>query len=520
MNVKFLPLLICFMLSPFFMQAQSNFENTFQKAKDAYFKNDFELALTHFEKIEKMDKKPKDTSWQNYYRKCQNAYIRSLKKDIKTNETLLQDKTEALRLRDSLYKETSYSLSNKNKAYTKLEAEKLVIESLSCSPSQKWQKAALVLEASHLNEQLNQKDQPEQLFSAILSTSLLLGERSWEKEILKNEKIQFIDFDEQSGTLRAAFANGQTAEILNFMDWINFPDSLFTIELSNKIDLPYPIQDWSIVPGQKSMAFAAGPKIYVLEKDQKEPTVIFAHEKNYIKGIVPTEANTINTFGSDNFINKIDLQTKTVEPIMGHSSIISDVLKTNNNKTTFFTSSNGALFKVSGNSAAGFKVVSDNLPLKISKINIFKDLQVKDYKSDVLLCGQENGFLTFYELKDSGTKYIRRFDLHKGKIQKIQATEEQLFIYSQDGIISIWDIDEMLKEYTYKPISFQIEPMIKAIDFVPSESMLVYGNAIGEIKTININIKDHLSTVCSQYQAYWKKENENKEQPEFLKNCQ
>ena len=88
MKFKFLLLLCGLVLLPSTSFAQDNFEAIFKKAKDAYFKKDFESAIAHFEKIQNLSA-VSDSSWKNYYDKCQKAYIRSLKKDLDNSKNQL-----------------------------------------------------------------------------------------------------------------------------------------------------------------------------------------------------------------------------------------------------------------------------------------------------------------------------------------------------------------------------------------------------------------------------------------------
>ena len=497
--------------------AQESYENLFQKAKDAYFKNNFELALTNFEKIQDLPA-PLNSDWKTYYNKCLKAYIRSLKKELNESQSQLSSTIDRIDQKDSIYKETNYELESKKNELLKLEAEKTVLQALYTSPYQKWYKAELTLKAYQLSMALEPKERPSELYAAILNASINLGENSWSKNFIKDVEIQHIDFDQNTEKLTLGFSNGQSTTIDTFQRLIDYPDSSFNINYSEKIDLPYPIQDWSGVSGKKEALFVAGPRVYNLNEQEEESRSILAHEKNYIKGILELNQNAILSFGSDNFIKKIDLTTNTVKPLMAHTGIISDVTIRNKNKQIYFTSSNGVLFKINEQNSSGLSMISNTLPNQISKIHIMEAVPVKNTKKSVLLTGQESGELTFYELSDTKTKYIRRFSIHKGKIQSIEQHKDKLYIYAQDGVVSIWDINQMLSSYTYLPISFKMEPMVEAIQFIPEKELILYGSKNGALNAISMDFEEHLNSICAKYSSN-NPIDESEETPEFLKLC-
>ena len=103
MKFKFLLLLCSLVLLPSTSFAQDSFEALFKKAKDAYFKKDFESAITHFEKIQDLSA-VNDKSWKSYYDKCLKAYIRSLKKDLYNSKNQLTYTLQSVSQKDSLFK--------------------------------------------------------------------------------------------------------------------------------------------------------------------------------------------------------------------------------------------------------------------------------------------------------------------------------------------------------------------------------------------------------------------------------
>ncbi|MDG1296150.1 MAG: WD40 repeat domain-containing protein [Saprospiraceae bacterium] len=517
MKFKFLLLLYSLVLLPATSFAQDSFEALFKKAKDAYFKKDFESAITHFEKIQDLSA-VSDSSWKNYYDKCQKAYIRSLKKDLDNSKNQLTYTLKSVSQKDSLFKETNYELENKTNALVKLNAEKTVLESLYTSPYQKWEKAKLALQAYKLSAKLPTNERPKELYAAILDASLNIGENSWTKTMLEGTSIQHINYDTAKELLSLGFSTGQTVQLDSFHHWIEYPDSLFKIDYSKKIELQYPIQAWTNIPGKNKPLFVAGPRIYNTDEVQEEQKSILAHEKSYIKGILSSNSNTVLTFGSDNFIKKMDLATGVVTPLMAHTGIIADVIKRKKNNGIYFASSNGVLFKINESNTAGLSMISNTLPNQISKIHILEEVTLKDSKKNVLMTGQESGEITFYELSDSKTKYIRRFSIHRGKIQTIQQVGNKLYVYAQDGMVSIWEIDKMLTSYSYLPVSFQMEAMAKSIQFVPQKELILYGTKDGDIKAISMDFEKHLQTICEKYLENNPLE-ESEELPEFLKFC-
>ena len=134
------------------------------------------------------------------------------------------------------------------------------------------------------------------------------------------------------------------------------------------------------------------------------------------------------------------------------------------------------------------------------------------------MTGQESGEITFYELSESKTKYIRRFSIHRGKIQTIQQVGNKLYVYAQDGMVSIWEINRMLTSYSYLPVSFKMEAMAKSIQFVPQKELILYGTKDGDIKAISMDFEKHLQTICEKYLENNPLE-ESEELPEFLKFC-
>lgn len=504
-------------LMPTTMFSQNDFDNLLKAAKDAYFKKDFETAIVHFEEIQKIPKL-KDNSWKSYYDKCLKAYIKELKKDLVDSENQLTYTIDKIGQKDSLFKETNYALENNKKALIKLEAEKIVLESLYTSPYQKWQKAALALEANMLSAGLNPADRPKELYAAILDASLNVGNNAWSKNILEGTAIQHINYNPSSEKLTLGFANGQTTSIDTFLNWIEYPDSIFSYELSKKIDLSYPIQDWITSPGLEYPLFVAGPRIYNLNNTDEEDKYIVAHEKSYIKGILSNGPKQFLSFGSDNLIKKLDLSTNTSSPLMAHTGIISDVIKRNKNNGIYFASSNGVLFKINENSTTGLTMISNTLPNQISKVHIMEQVLVKEDKKSVLMTGQESGEITFYEFSDTKTKYIRRFAIHKGKIKFVKQHENKLYVYALDGMVTIWDIDQMLASYSYLPISFKMEPMAKSLQFIPEKQLILYGTKEGDLKAISMDFDKHLETICQKYIENNPLE-ESEELPEFLKPC-
>ena len=517
MKFKFLLLFCSLVLLPSAIIAQNNFDGLLKSAKDAYFNNDFETALVHFENIKKLSS-TKNDSWKSYYDKCLKAYIRSLKKDLLASEAQLENTLTRVGQKDSLYKETNFELENKKTALKKLEAEKLVLQSLYTSPYQKWEKAALVLEANRIASELRPADRPKELFAAILDASLNLGENSWNKNILEGVSLQHINFDDATEKLALGFSNGQTTKIDSFLNWIEHPDSIFEYSLSDKVDLEYPIQDWVSVVGEENPVFVAGPRIYNLNMEDAANQYIVGHEKSYIKGILPMEPKTLVSFGSDGFVNKFDLSTNTSSQLMKNNGIITDVIKRTKDGRIYFASSTGELFKISENSTSNLSTISNTLPNQISRVHIIEQVPVKETKKSILMTGQESGEITFYELGPSKTKYIRRFAIHKGKVEFIEQHDNKLYVYAQDGMVSIWDIDSMLASYTYTPISFQMEPMVKALKFIPKKQLILYGTKEGDLKAISMDFEQHVQTICQKYIENNPLE-ESEELPEFLKQC-
>lgn len=517
MKFKFLLLICSLVLLPSTIIAQNNFDGLFKSAKDAYFKNDFETALVHFENIKKISSNKND-SWKSYYDKCLKAYIRSLKKDLLASESQLESTLTRIGQKDSLYNETNFELENKRTALRKLEAEKLVLESLYTSPFQKWEKAALVLKANMIASKLRPSDRPKELFAAILDASLNLGENSWKKNILDGVSLQHINFDDATENLSLGFSNGQTTNIDSFLNWIEHPDSIYEYNLSEKVDLEYPIQDWVSVLGEEKPIFVAGPRIYNLNIVDEANKYVVGHEKSYIKGIFQVGPKTLITFGSDDFVKKFDLSTNTSIDLMKNNGIITDVIKRAKDGRIYYASSTGELFKVSENSNSNLSAISNTLPNQISRVHIIEQVLVKETKKNILVTGQESGEITFYELGPSKTKYIRRFAIHKGKVEFIEQHEDKLYVYAQDGMVSIWDIDNMLGSYTYTPISFQMEPMVKALKFIPSKQLILYGTKEGDLKAISMDFEQHVHTICQKYIENNPLE-ESEELPEFLKQC-
>ena len=505
------------MLLPSTIIAQNNFDGLFKSAKDAYFKNDFETALVHFEKIKKLSSNKND-SWKSYYDKCQKAYIRSLKKDLLASESQLENTLKRVGQKDSLYKETNFELENKKTALRKLKAEKLVLESLYTSPYQKWEKAALVLEANKIASELRPTDRPKELFAAILDASLNLGENSWEKNILEGVSLQHINFDDTTEKLTLGFSNGQTTNIDSFLNWIEYPDSIFEYSLSNKVDLEYPIQDWASIRGEEKPVFIAGPRIYNLNTTDAANKYVVGHEKSYIKGILPIGPKTLITFGSDDFVKKIDLSSNTSTHLMKNNGIITDVIKRTKDGRVYYASSTGELFKISENSTSNLSAISNTLPNQISRIHIIEQVPVKETKKSILMTGQESGEITFYELGPTNTKYIRRFAIHKGKVEFIEQHEDKLYVYGQDGMVSIWDIDNMLASYAYTPTSFQMEPMVEALKFIPNKQLILYGTKEGDLKAISMDFGQHVQSICQKYIENNPLE-DSEDLPEFLKQC-